>query len=991
LKKFVLSLVIVLVSGVILLILADFEDTEPAAAREPAFGQNATGETLERSIGRESSHASFDSRVDTIEINQSLSYGFNSETGEFFLMDHFAAGKETAIFATFYESVSDVLNDSSTCFINIYRDGVFLTQLDWINQPDDNSLYFQPKNIADVGHWEEGEYRFELHIDDELAAVRITHFYRSIPMKILAVPVVTNYNGRIERPEGLWRTAGQMIPATFPVARSDVEFVLGPEVDLSRYDITTTEGKYRVWRALCTLQTRNNDFEAIIGFIPHPIMSVDMGGVILGYTYQLPAVVASESDPEILATVIHEIAHGYGIGDEYEGGSMNLNVNMPPYGMSGHDIFTRMSVTGNHQEVLGGRDIGLSGTGSIIHPQQRPFHVEGRRMLDNVTSYMGGGTGGDSFDMWVTSDIWIHKFRTFTGIDVAGVDFSVGEAVSDHAQVEVSHSFGQCSNCFVDMTNQLHFYTRCLHCGVFTYVEDINHGAEFACYGCNGQGHIDEASLCIACDSCEGLIWFSDFLEHNNFSVGRHRLAEDERIMAVEIKGTIDGDGIFTAYPWYSFETSASNLVNRRSGEFTVYFFDEDRNQLSRSFFDLDSYLKTILEGGNQYTAQGKTPVDVTVEFPINTAEIIIMRDDVEIYSTDVSQTTPTVNFTGLTDFQQLNDTVTLTWEATGERDLFFEIWYSPAEDIFFNLGTNITGRSFEADLSSLPGTSEGYFYIYATDGVRTGEAASEWIQVAYKAPMIISSQDHIPEYRITEEITFNVEIYDKQEGWLWDNEVQWYLNGKEFMSGSLLWVWPYELPPGTHTFTCVATNSAGLTVSEDFSFTIINDESDIPTDWSREDIVNALSNGFVVPINRIDAPITRGQFATLMTTLYGLVSEEESPYPDYIADVVIDSGQDNYDQFFMVHIGVMDAIDGRFEPNRPITQQEAALIMYRVVALADPYLLDVNDSEEVILEAFGDNNILDEDGPNSYQESENLSKRLALVRLSRLYDAIFE
>jgi len=390
----------------------------------------------------------------------------------------------------------------------------------------------------------------------------------------------------------------------------------------------------------------------------------------------------------------------------------------------------------------------------------------------------------------------------------------------------------------------------------------------------------------------------------------------------------------------------------------------------------------------------GKTPVSVIVRFPDNAAKITISDGDREMFSRNVSNNAPEVDFTGLTDYQQLSDEVTLTWDAkdTDGDEIYFEIWYCPAEDEFYNVAANITGRSVTLDMSSYPGTNEGYFYIYATDGILTAEIDSPWVKIPYKAPEIISEIADIPEYKITAEIILDADIYDLQDGWLWDSdEVIWTLDGREFMSGSFLWVWPYELPPGTHTFTCTATNSAGMSTQKDFTFRIVDDESDLPNDWSRYDIVNALSNGFVTPLDRIDAPITRGQYATLMTTLFMYVSEEDDPFPDYKEGVVTDCGQDDYDQFFMVSLGIMEAPGGRFEPNKPLSEREAALIMHTVVAIADPELLDIDEAERDIIELFEDIEVFDEPGENTYSASKDLTNRLALVRVSRMFDAIFE
>lgn len=36
--------------------------------------------------------------------------------------------------------------------------------------------------------------------------------------------------------------------------------------------------------------------------------------------------------------MVHEISHFYQVGDEYAGGQLNPEVNIPPYGMKGTDM-----------------------------------------------------------------------------------------------------------------------------------------------------------------------------------------------------------------------------------------------------------------------------------------------------------------------------------------------------------------------------------------------------------------------------------------------------------------------------------------------------------------------------------------------------------------------------------------------------------------------------------------------------------------------------
>ena len=951
----------------------------PDGAQASSFGGPAA-----RTLSFEPCEPEFhsnDPRLDMIEINQSLSYGFDSDTGDFYPMENFVAGKETAVFAVFNEPMQWF---NEFFYLIVERNGETVAEL-IPTILDEYTLYFQPKNIADAGNWEQGAYTFRLMSDAE-AAVRTANFFEAISIKVLAVPILGNYSGEIIACEGEWKTGATMLYATYPLAKAGIEFVLGPELDLTddMYDLNDEDmvGPYNVWEALSNLQTPNKDYELIIGFVRYN----PLNGGLAGFTYGMPANIVTESDSDMLATVVHEIAHCYKIGDEYEGGSLNVNTNAPPYGMEGSDINSREPAIGMKQNVIGGGDAGLSGTGSVIYPQQRAFWVEGRTPLGAVTSYMGSGTGADSFTMWTTSDIWNHLFSVFTGMSGAGTG---GTGSSGGAGSDGGGHFGQCSECYGGIAEEA-YYTECSECYEWTPL----YGYEYTCGQCGEDGYLADGELYVYCDICGILIPYDAFEAHNSGSGIMGKSAASQTVNAIDVTGYIDRSGVFTPAPWYTYETDSSALTGRKSGEYGIHFYDGGGGVISSSYFDVSLTAQaTSSDGTISWMDPDRTPVDVTVRFPENAARIVIQKGGEDIYSAEVSPNAPEVWFTGLADYQEISNRATLTWEASDEDgdELCFEIWYCPAEDEYYNVASNITGRSFEVDLSAYPGTHEGFFYIYATDGVRTGGVDSPWITVPYKAPEIITELKSIPEVKITEEILLDADIYDMQDCWLWGDEVVWTLGGREFMTGSVLWVWPYEVAPGTHTFTCTATNSAGMSVSKEFTFIILDDESDLPDDWSRDDIVSALSNGFVVSLNRIDTQITRGQYATLMSVVYGTVSDEHDPYPDYEENVVKDCGQDDYDQFLMVYLGIMDAPGGRFEPSRPVTQAEAAAILYRVLGMADPDIADADADEEDIIEILIYNGIMDESGPNAYDAAANLTNRLALVRLSRLYAVLFE
>ena len=933
--------------------------------------------------------SAYDPRVNMIEINQVLSYGFDTETAEYYVMTNFVAKKDTAVFVAFNEPVAQEIY--LTSYLIVECNGRILGYMLPYTVTDDYTLHFQPKDLGGVGNWDQGAYTFRLFIDDVESAVRTANFFETMPMKVLAVPIISNNNGVIERCNGEWRDSSEWLIATFPVSRQNVEFILGPELDCSDsiYDVSTREGMRNVWQALVSLQTPNNDYTTILGFIRN---KAGTQGRTHGWTYGLPASIIVETSPSRISVVPHEVAHCYSIGDEYEGGSLNPPLNMPPYGMSGHDIFTRRDSVATNPNVIAGFDVGINGSGSVIYEPQRPYYPGGWTALGPVTSFMSGisGAGHDSF--WVSSEVWNHLFNVFAG---------------NYGDYTRPSFCGVCCSCYADVFDPT-FYSRCRNCREFVLDPDAQ-VADYTCGSCGTSDVVGWDNYFINCPMCDRLILWELFYKHNASDSQLEAVAGDTLVRAIQIKGILGTDGSFAPSPWYTYDVRSTELTLKLSGDFSVYFYDAAGNQLSYSYHDVNFFWQVTSDDGATMEDTDKIPINFAVWYPENAAKVVINKGDVEIYSIAVSTVIPQVSFTGLSENQRLGNSVTLTWEASGSTgNLFFEIWYSPSEGRLFNVAQNVTGRSRTVDLSSLPGSDEGYFIIYATDGITTGESTSPRVQVPYKAPIIFEVQTGIPGYKITQKIDFDARVYDLQDGWMYgdvfegdDSNVIWYYEGKRYYHDSELTVFPYELAPGVHTFTIVARNSAGMTTEREYSFNIIDDESDLPDDWSRFEIQMALSWGITLPLDRLDAAVTRANYAEILTTTFGIFSyfvsdqdlsddlEPMNPYPEYRPGVIEDnvSNWDLFHWFVPVALGVMDAPGGSFHPTGPVTQQEAAVMIYRIgaIALNDPDVLDPDADEETIINWFRELEIIDDvEDPDVFEATEKLSNRQTMVRTVR-------
>jgi hypothetical protein len=151
-----------------------------------------------------------------------------------------------------------------------------------------------------------------------------------------------------------------------------------------------------------------------------------------------------------------------------------------------------------------------------------------------------------------------------------------------------------------------------------------------------------------------------------------------------------------------------------------------------------------------------------------------------------------------------------------------------------------------------------------------------------------------------------------------------------------------------------------------------------------------------MLPLDRLDAPVTRGQIAELTASTFGLFSyfasgtdltnpEPINPWPEYREGVITDSTaiNDLWNQFVVVELGLMEAPDGIFNPTGPVTEREAALILYRTAALAlhDESVISSTVSDDEIIEWFRGIGLFSTDVPDAYNGAYRQTNKLTLVR----------
>lgn len=338
-----------------------------------------------------------DSSIVRIEVNQALGVQINSEL-------NFVAGKPTVIRAFLKEATT--INAQQTS-VKILRDGNEVTTLQPKNTDRVESVVdFLCPNLDACGRWAAGKYTFEVTVNGATrsTAGTIYDFKKRNGLRILAVAVRTTYGTEARSvTDNRWRTGYQFVSKVYPIAPSDVTWVIGAELDATAHNVNSNDGQRGIWQLLANLQPNNcrpkeqagpNDtvcYDKIIGFIPdNPVIN---GRTLAGYTYGHPANIVVSTDGDMEATVAHEIGHNYGLGDTYNGGSFACGINPPPAQFG----------CGNTGKTKG------RGDGTNIPANHNPYDVTERGRLPDMTSYMGGGGALSLF--WTTQEAYGVIFR----------------------------------------------------------------------------------------------------------------------------------------------------------------------------------------------------------------------------------------------------------------------------------------------------------------------------------------------------------------------------------------------------------------------------------------------------------------------------------------------------------------------------------------------------------------------------------------------------
>ena len=335
----------------------------------------------------------------------------------------FVAGKDTVLRVVLKEPVNV---DKQTQKVTVYVDGneSFSLKPNASKTPV-KALEFSCPSRSACKSWAAGVYSFAISIGDNTQTVEGYKFIPTKGIRALAVPVLANYGGKVADVEGAWKTAGDFMKQIYPVNSANFTYRLGTPLDASdsKYDLLTDEGMTELWNALASLQPKHcasnpsedDCADIILGFVRFR-QGKDQD--VQGYTMGAPANIITESDQDMLATVAHEVAHLFTIGDEYDkmNGAFICEVNPPPpdyVGRNWDGTDMNYSCPSSTETPF------TEGTGTKVDAEKwLPYDVGGRGLLPDMISIMGSGSTQEK--NWTTPNIYSHLLKLYANLSDDG-------------------------------------------------------------------------------------------------------------------------------------------------------------------------------------------------------------------------------------------------------------------------------------------------------------------------------------------------------------------------------------------------------------------------------------------------------------------------------------------------------------------------------------------------------------------------------------------
>jgi hypothetical protein len=213
-------------------------------------------------------------------------------------------------------------------------------------------------------------------------------------------------------------------------------------------------------------------------------------------------------------------------------------------------------------------------------------------------------------------------------------------------------------------------------------------------------------------------------------------------------------------------------------------------------------------------------PFALSVPFPAGTRLVFLKKGDDVLAARDVSDNAPSVTTSPPTG----GTTKTINWTAADVDGgaLSYTVLYSPNnKQTWFALDTDIEQNTYNLDTTKLPGGTNSFVRILATDGVNTGSGDAGPFSVGDKGPTAaISAPADQATFVTGENVLLLGDGFDLEDGSLPDSSLSWSSN-LDGVLGTGRWLERNNLSLGTHLITLTAQDSQGNRGTESVTITV--------------------------------------------------------------------------------------------------------------------------------------------------------------------------
>jgi len=284
------------------------------------------------------------------------------------------------------------------------------------------------------------------------------------------------------------------------------------------------------------------------------------------------------------------------------------------------------------------------------------------------------------------------------------------------------------------------------------------------------------------------------------------------------VSGAIPFAGEHPLYPF--FESSGIPDTDNSSGDdYSIVILSKSGKELSRVDFDAD--FMELGEGGDI----GSLFV-FKMLFSKKAKKIELRKNGRILESRKVSKRRPSVSITNISKVDLTTYTVNINAFDKDKDTLNFLISYTPDGDRFFDVDYEWIeeGKSFQFDISPLPGSDEGKIRVLITDGVLSATAFSGTFKVTNQPPMVSiinPLEDAVFEKGST--FVLSGSVMDPEDGNLPEDSLTWQSDQNGTLgTGDILDVSTTDLSIGIHTITFIAKDSSGSESSTSTSITVV-------------------------------------------------------------------------------------------------------------------------------------------------------------------------